>query len=94
MDGHVVVEPGGEQNQSGAQAVLKRISDVGGLAVVVDWHAEAGCNRHQFRGYVDVLSTPPAEACSMVQVATTPDEAAALWRRRVAAHMPELGAIV
>ena len=83
---------GGAERQSGAQALLKRISDVGGLAVV-DWHTEAACNRCQFRGYVDVLSNLlDAAACCTVQAATAPGEAAAFWRRRVAAYMPELGA--
>jgi hypothetical protein len=94
MDGHVVVEPGDVQRESDARALLKRISDVGGIAVV-DWHTEATCNRYQFRGYVEALSDLfDTAAGGAVRAATTPGGAAAYWRGRLAAHTSELGARV
>jgi hypothetical protein len=94
MDGYVVAGPRAAQHRKDARALLKRISEVGGIAVV-DWHTEAACNRYQFRGYVDALSDLlDTAACGTVQAAMTPGEAAAYWRRRVAAHAPDVGATV
>jgi hypothetical protein len=95
MDSQVAGESGESgQQQSDARALLERVSDVGGIAVV-DWHTEAGCNRYQYRGDVDVLSRLlDAITCGPPRAATTPGEAAAFWRRRVAAHLPELGATI
>jgi hypothetical protein len=95
MDGHVAGEWGeGARQQSSAQALLNRISDVGGITVV-DWHTEAACNRYQYRGWVDALSNLlDSSERGTLQAAVTPAEAAAFWQRRVAAYTPQAGATV
>jgi hypothetical protein len=83
-DQHVVEELTGERHDNGARKLLSRIADVGGIAVL-DWHTESGCNRYQYRGYVDALSDLIATGSPVATM--TPGHAAALWQRRIEAYI-------